>query len=235
MIITYEHKGRVQEIEFDAVITAAHQSGSIVTEHPIEKGSPVNDHIHKQADRLSVEAMVSNTPIVVPSTQMRGVNGSVQSTGVEYEQIDRAISAISFRTPRTASVNVLRFDGVFDRVRDVYTELKLIEENGLTVGVRTVYRGGLRDYTDMAIVGLTVPVDSASGTAKTFHFDLQKMTIVETKKVPASASHRETKKKGHKPKKEEKKADAPKRESILAAAKDKAAAAYKAAKSAAGL
>lgn len=233
MIITYEYKGLVSEIEFDATITAAHQSSSTVTEHAVEKGSPISDHVRQLADRLSVEAMVSNTPIKVPTTQMRGVSGSVQSTSLKYEEITRGPLGFSTPTPKSASVEVLRFDGAFDRVRDVYAELKIIEVNGLAVGVRTVYRGGLVDYTDMALTSLTIPIDVNSGSAKLFQFELVKIRVVETRKVTPPA--RATKKKGQKPKKQIKAAENKKLESTLHAAKDEAVKGFRKVKAAVGL
>lgn len=203
MILTYEYKGRVSDIEFDTLVRSNETIAVTVTEHAVEKGANVNDHVRQQPDRLSVEAMVSNTPIVVPQTQMRGVSGSFQSTEVQYQNIDRppvglgpASALLAQPVPKSASVNMLKFTGQFDRVRDVYGELRLIKENGLTCSIRLVEKGGLVDYTDMVIVNLGTVRETTSGSARSFSIDFQRIRIVDTRKV--ALSKKATKKKGSK-------------------------------------
>ncbi len=47
----------------DAAPTESHTFDSTVTEHPIEEGSDVTDHVRVRPDRVSIEGIVSNTPI----------------------------------------------------------------------------------------------------------------------------------------------------------------------------
>lgn len=215
MIITYEYKGRVTDIEFDALITSSDNTSSEATTHPVETGSPINDHIRKLPDRFSVEAKVSDTPLVVPTTQTGGATGGSKALELSYDVINRFPLGITTRSTKKAGVNVLQFDSQMYRVRDVYKELKLIQDNGLTVSVRTTYRGGIVDYDNMAILGLTIPRDANSGSARSFNFEMQSMRIVDTKQVAAPKAKSQRKKKGEKGKKEVKKEEQPKLESLL--------------------
>ena len=55
---------------FDIVETETHTSKSVVTDHPVEIGSDISDHIRNEPDRISIKGIVSNFPILL------GENGS---------------------------------------------------------------------------------------------------------------------------------------------------------------
>ena len=51
-------------IEFDASVSESHNDEAEVTEHPIEDGSNVSDHFRKMPVYLTLEGMITNTPVV---------------------------------------------------------------------------------------------------------------------------------------------------------------------------
>jgi len=197
MIVTYEIGGRVVAIEFDAVMRMNDTSSSTVTSHPVERGVNVNDHVRKNADALTFDAIVTNTPLRVPSTHMGGAVGQTSSVDVSYD----AMSGGNVTTRKT-SASVLSFSAPFDRIRNVYDEIKNIENNGLTVSVKTTDRIGFRDYENMTILNVSVPTDVGDGSSRTFSFQLQELRIVDTRKVKAPSAKKTTKHKGEKGKKE---------------------------------
>src|SRR5258706_15116654 len=89
MIITFERDGRMQEIEFDAVVREVHGKTATATEHNVEKGSNISDHVRPGADTLSVEACVSNTPLKLPRTQNRGATAQNATQQVTVQGRDK--------------------------------------------------------------------------------------------------------------------------------------------------
>ena len=225
MIITYEYQGRVSEIEFDAMMSASDVGSSTVTSHPVEKGSPVSDHIRKQPDRFNVEAIVSDTPIRPVGTQMGGAAADRSGATITYQKFDYApalLTRVQIPSTAKASAQVLQFTQPFSRVRDVFKECQLIQDNDLTVSVRTTDHNGFRDYQNMAILGLTVPTAVGDGSSRTFSFQLQALRIVDTKKVSAPKAKPQTKHKGEKGKTEVKDSEQHKLKSLSASVLDSA-------------
>jgi hypothetical protein len=193
-------------IEFDAVMREVHTNTVSVTAHPVEKGAAVNDHIRPEPDKLSIEAWVSDTPLVEPATQTDGVRGSVtsESMTVPYSQM------VAPGTKQTLQMNIsfqaLRFDGKLARRIGVYTALREVQEQGKLCSVRNEAKGGLRDYDEMVIVSISLPRGVENGTAQVFNIEMQHVRIVETRRVdagaPAAAPKKKKKKKGNQGKKE---------------------------------
>lgn len=49
-------------VEFDATLSANHQSTATITNHPVEEGADVTDHIRDESDTLTINGIVSNDP-----------------------------------------------------------------------------------------------------------------------------------------------------------------------------
>jgi hypothetical protein len=221
VIITYTKDGAVVDIEFDAVVRVVPTTAAAVTAHPVERGVAVNDHVRPEPLRLSVEAWVTNTPLKVPTTQMRGVQGSVRSEGMNVPVTQLVGLGVRVPSQVTVPVEALRFDGEFDRVRDVYQELRTIQEAGQAVSIQHMKQGGLEDYEDMVIVSLSAPRDAQSGSAVAFTFDAQKVRIVDTRRVKVDAPAKQKKKKGEQGKKKVGD-DQPKKRDLLGQALERA-------------
>lgn len=89
---------REVEIEFDATLREVPTYSATVTEHPVERGSAVTDHVIPQNGRVQFEVVVTNTPSQLPATHMSGVTAR-QDNGV------------------------LKFSGPFNRVKSVHDEM----------------------------------------------------------------------------------------------------------------
>ena len=57
----------------DASITETHSLAAEATEHPVEQGADISDHVHVRPIQLSITGLVSNHPIQVPASQAAGV------------------------------------------------------------------------------------------------------------------------------------------------------------------
>jgi len=88
-VIRPDLPGLLTLLAFDATITETHSRKAAVTEHPVEEGSPVSDHVLPSAQEISMSAVVSNTPIYVDQDysataplQAGGVVGTLPLTGL---------------------------------------------------------------------------------------------------------------------------------------------------------
>jgi len=50
-------------VALDATIKRKYRTTSTITQHPIESGSNVSDHIHDNPDELQIDGIISNTPV----------------------------------------------------------------------------------------------------------------------------------------------------------------------------
>jgi hypothetical protein len=64
--------GTTSVIEFDATLTETHTSSARATEHPVEEGASVTDHVRPELDRVALEGFITNTPINDVSADLFG-------------------------------------------------------------------------------------------------------------------------------------------------------------------
>src|SRR6266702_3660671 len=69
-------------VVLDAAVNENHTVAADITRHQVEKGSDVTDHIRPLPRRLSVEGIVTNTPIVAPGKPTSGITASLGSVPI---------------------------------------------------------------------------------------------------------------------------------------------------------
>lgn len=67
-LIVFGENPEIDFLDFDAVPTITYSDGAAVTEHPIEEGADVADHIRLLPKELRLEAVVTDSPIVFART-----------------------------------------------------------------------------------------------------------------------------------------------------------------------
>lgn len=63
--INSKRRVAIAGIELDATIREEHSKKNVVTDHAIEDGSMVSDHIYSEPDTLIIEGEISDTPIAI--------------------------------------------------------------------------------------------------------------------------------------------------------------------------
>jgi hypothetical protein len=179
------------EASFDAVVTETHTRSASVTTHPVEQGADVADHVNTNPVTLSLEAIVTNTPLRTPATMNRNARGEVSAV-------------------EGTKANALQFDASMDRPKDVYDAISEAFDKGAVFTVDTA----LRRYEDMVIIDLTVPreagsgLDTQSGTRVdklSFTLSMQQVRVVGSREGSVrrtEAAPKKKEQKGDKPKKE---------------------------------
>lgn len=174
--------GQAFFLTFDATIRETHTHTSTVTDHPVETGSNVADHIRPDPDALTMDAHISNTPHFLPIDHMGSVTTiEKRIKGAEYTVSDDNNSLPSNAlfglgasilpiptgllgkagTGRFEYGSVTAFSSEFDRVTACYKELLNLRATGTLVRILTT----LRSYDDMAITSIEVTREAASGEA----------------------------------------------------------------------
>lgn len=70
MEIVFEDKGVLRTLRFDATIKEEHTQAAVVTQHPVERGIAVTDHIRPERLTLRAEVHISNTPVKASNTDV---------------------------------------------------------------------------------------------------------------------------------------------------------------------
>jgi hypothetical protein len=93
----------ITEIPIDVRQSSSYSFGSDITEYPVESGAKITDHVHLQPNRIMLEGLVSDSPIVeVPTTlQLRGDQGQASSISRSQAAFDALYQVWEKRLPLT--------------------------------------------------------------------------------------------------------------------------------------
>ena len=155
----------IGDLALDCTVTETHTATSTVTEHPVESGSNITDHIRPDPVQLSITGIVSDTPIGSKQVQ-RAV--SVGGASVQVTQQEPPSSATGFGRSAWAKL---------DAIRTAAKPVKVVTRD--------------KTYDSMALVSLSVPKESKTGGALYFTAQFKQIRIVynrTTKVVVAKAT-----------------------------------------------
>lgn len=151
----------------DVTPSRGYERAAEVTEHPVEDGSPIGDHIKLANGTVSIEGVISNTPIQLPSGQLQGAT----------------------RTPGTVALGgglgaatVMKWSTPFDRVR----ECDALFDALVTAKVRVTLTTGLRFIENLILTRYKVDEsrDTAGTLAVTMEFKQLRIANAQRAPVP---------------------------------------------------
>lgn len=166
--------GNTLLVELDATPTQAWESTAEVTKHPVETGSAIGDHVKPANDAITVEGVITNTPVIVPATQMQGAT--------------RAPGTLDL--PGGGSVSVQRWSGPFDRVSECRELLRSLVKAGLPATLSTGRREGLRFDDNLVLVRFRVDRDATTGNSINVSLDFEQLRVVSTSRVAVPSVRR---------------------------------------------
>lgn len=147
---------KVGTVTLDASLRETHTRSAVITDHPVEEGPNISDHIRAEPPKLQMDGIVSNTPI--NRTQRRRV---VEAFGVEFE---------------TSALDDQR-QGAAGYAEAAYAKLEELHATGAVFTVVTQ----IRTYDNMAFESLVVPRDAKTGDAVNFSATLKQVIVVKNK------------------------------------------------------
>ena len=159
-------------VELDVTNTEAHEATAEVTEHPVEVGAPVSDHVRPGNPTLTLEGWVALAPLVVPRADAAApLTGSVRAA-----------------TSRGVTLSVLQWDTALDRRRVVDALLSAVVESSTLLTVTT----SLRTTTDLAVTRYRVDRAAETSGVLALTLDLTRVRKVSTLRasVPEPAQRR---------------------------------------------
>jgi hypothetical protein len=198
-----DKSGKLQTLDFDATLRELHTGTAQATEHPVESGADITDHVRPDRARLSADLFVTNTPIGKVAASLGGANIPLQLEGTTRVMTSSAKvsggGSFPIRVPgmRTAAApisvtpavredksyvvsgNVLQFPVRFDRVTDVWATLDGLRRSSSLVQVLS----SLRTYDNMAISSLSTPV--TVDDAVTIAVEFTEIFVAESQTIDA--------------------------------------------------
>lgn len=211
MKFSWSDNGNLKQISFDATPSETHIISATITEHPVETGVALTDHVRQNPFKITVEVVISNTPIDLPSAaddsftdgakrQSQQVNLSLAQTSQITQLASGSSPAKTSGLSPSAQATVYQFSSQFDRVRKIYEALQTLVDNATPITIQTT----LALYDNMEIASISIPRSSEMGAnAMRFTIDCQEIRTVESQTVPTPAPLAQPQKRGHKPTQQE--------------------------------
>lgn len=182
MEILYTEGQEVKTVLFDATVQEIHAVTAQKTEHPVERGAPITDHVEPGAKRYSAEVVVSNTPI-----RSAGASGSVRGLDIKLSKraltkgANRSANAQYETSEETRSASVLQFDEPFDRVQDTLDLLYKLMDNSTELTITT----SIKAYDSMFLLDISAPRDVGHANSINFSLEFSQVRFAVTSTVAA--------------------------------------------------
>lgn len=163
-------EGATVVLEIDVTPTEGYESSAEVTKHPVDQGGAISDHVRANPDTLSIEGVISNTPVRIPASQTRGLT--------------RAAANVDVRVGREAvQVQLQQWSGALDRVRDCDALFAGLVGSGTLLTLTT----SLRTVQNLVLVRYRVDRTADTGNALPVTLDLERVRIVSTARAAVPA------------------------------------------------
>ena len=162
-------------IQFDCVTSETHEGISELTEHAVETGAPISDHKRVKPRRLTIECLVTNTPLDAPPPSGAGDGSNPITAEVRSEDDDAPGEGGGQR----ARAQVVVFSAAFDRMTDVHNALDALRTGDEFVTITT----RIRTYENMQIVSVTSPREAPDGDSLRFNIEAVEVRIAETSRI----------------------------------------------------
>ena len=208
--------GTIADIVMDAVVQESYDLQSDVTDHPVEPGfsitdlankkqvNSISDNVRKKPDTITINAIISNTPVSPLGIQLIKGLGNVSNSLSQKNSFLDAFKTVQAGPSKEA----------FDKLNDIM-------DQGQIVKVVT----SLKTYDSMVIQSLSINRTATTSQALVFTAVCKQIRLVQSLTVPApeipkSTSGQKKQSKGSQPTKESQTPQADKSKSLIKSLKD---------------
>lgn len=136
------------------------------TEHAVERGANISDHVKPGNDTFTVEGLVTDS-LFIDDGRVTGARGSVQSTEITVGG-------------KRVTLATFQWSQAFDRVRLVDGLLLDAVKSGALVTYSSSLRG---DVADCVITRYRVDREAGTGTALPLTLELRRVRLVSVRRV----------------------------------------------------
>ena len=168
-------KAQIGALQLDASLSETHERSSIVTDHEIEDGSNISDHIRKNPEKLIINGIISNASVstvgALVGTGISGLQGGVNqllpggfgnaaavAAGVGLGSLAGTITG----SPRSPENSFKYIEALWEQ-RTIFTVIT-----------------ALKQYDSMVIENLSVPRSATIGGSVEFTMAMKKIRIVRS-------------------------------------------------------
>lgn len=200
-IVWVQNDGTLRSLLFDCVTSVTTTLTTEVTEHPVELGANVADHIRPSTDTVQIEVFVSNEPLDDSASSLNfGLRGRVVpvelkiepyeaplefTPGSAYNAIGGAIkggiSSLFGGGPRKYAAQVFKFDGSKDLVAETFQ--LLLEAKRKSSLFQVVTRENL--FKDMVLTDCAMSRSRETGNGARLTLDFKQVRRVKISVVGA--------------------------------------------------
>jgi hypothetical protein len=168
----------ISVLRFDAVKSEVQERTNLITEHPVESGANITDHIRPNLNKVTLEAFVSNSPL--QATQQLQVSEPLSlpspPNGALLNGLINTIGSI-ISPERPVVAQVLEFPGgAPDFVASTIDALETLRSQGIIVKVICPNA----TYESMILEGFEVHRDANTGDSATFEINLREIRVVSS-------------------------------------------------------
>lgn len=184
--LTYQ-SGSEKTVPYDVCVSERFENVTVVTEHPVERGSNITDHLREENARVSLEVFVSNHPHT--DSVKRGKFQNLDIEIPEYRPpllptpgslTRNAVAAVGDLLSGGAPKPVtLQFPEEFNRVQELEKLLSELRAKGQLFRVIS----HAVEVDGLILERVTLHKDGSTGDGANFSLDLRRIRIVETKQV----------------------------------------------------
>lgn len=168
---------------FDVVTTETQSKSSTITEHPVETGADVTDHVRINLDRVTIEGFVSNTPVFAEAGVMTQIVLDPPQPPIPFTingAINLLTSAIgNLFNPKQLVANVMTFgngNSAPNFVRQTIAQLDQLRAQSTLLTVVCPHH----IYNHMLIESYEVQRDAGAGTGASFTLELREIRTVQS-------------------------------------------------------
>lgn len=148
LLFASSFKTTIGLVEFDTSLSERHTSESEATEHPMEEGSSVTDHIIIKGDTFEMNGLITDTPIIYLAAL--NATSPVKSGGISYSSMARSIEGYEYlkqqqkdRALLDVLTSLVRYENMYLASINVLRD----QNNGKVLNCNLVMKEVLKSYT----------------------------------------------------------------------------------------
>jgi len=162
-------------IPLDASLSESHTRDSQVTRNPIEDGSTVSDHVMLNPIKLTIEGLISDSPVsIIQSAVGTAVSSASQLANSAIGGLGGAVAGNSVGGALGSLAGLLT--GTPRDPKDAFNELENIWKKRRPIKIITA----LKKYENMILTNLNVPRNAQIGKSLRFSATLEEIKIVKS-------------------------------------------------------
>ncbi len=193
-----EIKGTTQVLEIETTMTEEHRSTVVPTDHPIEEGTTVADHVQIRPDEVTIEGVISEAPLTFAATVSGLATAGSAALGAKAAGGLGLGSAIGTQVGAIVGGSI---GGLLsqsnERIKDHLDFLRELQKKRIRFDLVTK----LHRYRNMILTELQIPRDATTGRSLRFIARMREIQLVKSDfvflpeaSIDASAGHSAAKK-----------------------------------------